>query len=406
MQLFFLIFYTCFSLVVETKAFAQTEQPAQVNAQAPSQVNATENQDSSLLDVEWGETIVGSPAEDGKIKVEFQGKTESKAILSLARPEFMVVDAAGSATLFKLVIKGEYPFSADDQGKFKFQLDLPQGAVQIPLIVTSSSGKKRVFQLVVQVKDQSIQLANSSQQIGEQSWKRVNMITAGVGCNYQSYNQNSAGPSISTKSMSCPSNFGEAQIILDERWMLLAGARSTPGQAKLSDPLEVKGEGYRWLSLSGEIAYKRPSWSWEMFGSRADLTLRFGGQHHSVPFLLIRNPVGGKNEVVFENGTMSTLSVGGMSEWMINEKMSLEIFMRYQHPLFYGGVFSAKSSFVFDGSIGVSRSLSEHFAGGLYWLGQQHDYSYSYQGSSALMNPSGSQKLFFSIFEFRLSYML
>ncbi len=367
---------------------------------------ATPSVDAEPLTVEWGETVMGAVGEGNRINIEFKGKTEPKSVISLARPELTVVDATGVATIFKLTIKGEYPFSTNEKGEFQFQLDLPQGAVQVPVVVVSPSGKKRVFQLIVQVRDKSIALGSSNQRLGLAGWQRANTITGGLGCAYQSYNQTSEGPEVSTSSMSCPSNFGEVKIVLDEKWMLLAGARSTPGIAKLSDPLLVKAEGYRWLSLSGEAAYSRPNWAWDMFGSRANFVLRFGGQHHAVPFLLVRNPVAGKNEVVLENGTMSTLSLGGMSEWAISENMNLEIFMRYQHPIFYGGVFSAKSSFVFDGSIGVSKTLSERFTGGLYWLGQYHNYSYSYQGTTTLMNPSGSQKLFVSIFEFRIGFFL
>lgn len=359
------------------------------------------------MDISWGQPILGESVGEDKVKVDFIGRTEPGTVVTLDKMSLIVVDVTGGAALFHVITKGEYPFKVSNTGEFRIQLELPYGALQIPFRFEGPSGKSKAMQLIVQVKKDAIILGNVSAAAPlEHNWLRSNMLSAGLGCNYQTYDQTSEGPAITMSSFNCPTNFGEAKIVLDSKWQMMASARSTPGQVKLMDPLVSTSESFRWLSLIGEFAYSPESWRGHLFGYKWFGSFRFGGQHHSVPFLLVRQSVGGKNEVVLENGTMSTVSIGGMSEWEINDRTIFEIFLRYQQPLFYGGVFSAKSSFIFDGSIGASRRLSEKFVAGLFWLGQSHQYSYEYKGGSALLNGAGNQKLFFSIFEFRLGYQL
>jgi hypothetical protein len=372
--------------------------PAKAKTTESSQVDPVPQ-----LEIQWFEPIIGSPNEDGLIEVEILGRTDPKARLNMEEDKISVGRTLGQLKPLpsERGKRSRKSVSVGHQGYFRSKVFLPKGYALVPFQVESQDGSLRSYQLTFETTGERSVDRQEKEELPI-DWRRASGFTFTLGGNYLVYDQTSSGTGFKFDMFNFPSNSVEARLALDGEWSWLTAARSTPGKAESTRNFSVQQEDYRWLSLAVEVTYGSRDWFRKVYGRDAYFKLRGGLQHHAVPLLVLTK----ERTLLTEAGTMSTLSIGGMFDWILSDKLNFEIFMRYQHPIKYGGVFSASSAFIFDGSVGLSRLISERFVFGANWLGQRHQYSYSYQGTTPLENGRGNQVLFFSIFEVQLRYLL
>lgn len=173
--------------------------------------------------------------------------------------------------------------------------------------------------------------------------------------------------------------------------------KRTPGDVR-TDDTPVDRRDFIWSTYSIEALLRLP---WRGLASLPIAwALRAGVQEHTFPFLHVGT---GKALIQGTNG-LSTASLGFMAETL--GRWRYHWFMRYQQPFRSqtegGNQFSISPVTTFDGSIGTSYHLTEHFKTGLFFYGQMHNYKFTY--STPTQTSAGTQWLFYSNAEMRLGY--
>ncbi len=130
----------------------------------------------------------------------------------------------------------------------------------------------------------------------------------------------------------------------------------------------------------------------------------WGLQLHQIPLALFENS---GNLPTLRNVDLINLSLGGSYVRYLNPWTRASILMHFQYPLSAsptssGATFTVTSPFIFDGSIGIEKNISEHAWLGLHWLGQYNDLHFNY--SDPQVTEHGEHSAIFSTVEMRLLF--
>ncbi len=222
-------------------------------------------------------------------------------------------------------------------------------------------------------------------------------IWGGLGFNYHTYSQKTSalGLDVKYETLRSPSYYLESAYKFEGGWRVFAKARLTPGVAKSSSSVELeKGKvSYIWYTYELEFA-KLPK-TYDFFGKQLEFGVRFGLQHHVVPFLVYRS----LGVVGMSDNDLTMISLGPLAVVSDHGPIAYETFLRYQHPVAAGTKFSPESSLAFDGSVGAIFKWNQKWKMGLFWYGQYHKYSLAGSGGTR-----DTLHLFYSSLELRGAY--
>lgn len=221
----------------------------------------------------------------------------------------------------------------------------------------------------------------------------------GAGFDFSSFEQ--AGPegleSGKFTSVSYPSLTVGAQFYFTDFDALELQYSRWPGKIN-SGAANVSTSSFIWTSYS--IEYQR------LILERGPLqySVLLGMQQHETPFLS-----SGDNDLVeVLSNEFFNASAGLKINYLASNDLVYEAFMRYQHPLSAksknGYDFSVSSPFVFDGSLGVSKSFGERLKAGVYWFGQYQKYDYKFTRDD--YDTSGKETMLNSNIQLRLTWEL
>jgi hypothetical protein len=226
----------------------------------------------------------------------------------------------------------------------------------------------------------------------------------GSGTNWTKYDQSVPGGStFSTKDTRGPSQYLEAGYTGDKGWGGVFSYKNTPGKVALSgadinDEAYVFESQYAWKTISLEGIMRKLS-SLKVFGRPILMGFRVGAQQHQTPYVHV-NAIGRPE---LKSNEMTTASLGVLAE-LNRRRWNYYWLMRYQYPLSTNSdgasQWEIEPTFAFDGSLGVSYSLTPRTKLGFFWYGQWHQYGFTY--SDGAQTNSGFQSLFYSNADLRL----
>ncbi len=223
-------------------------------------------------------------------------------------------------------------------------------------------------------------------------------LSFGIGANYTHIQQKRTELNANYRGISAPSIILEGGVKATETSSFAMTYKKTPGSADNSG-LGAGKFTYEWdtIGLEGQsllsCCQPTPLRYW---------TLLYGFQFHSLPI------------VVYDTSTFDptlrkilylNASLGVRYQYHVSANKFFVISSRYQHPISNSGPggtsLEIASPLIFDGSVGGEYKMADSVWGGLHWYGQLHSYKIRYIEGSTLNE--GSQNIFYSNFEFRLT---
>lgn len=241
--------------------------------------------------------------------------------------------------------------------------------------------------------------AIASEPVCSESDKRLT-LSAGLGSNYLKFDQSNTNAQESGQfsAVTSPTFMAEARLQWNKKWAYSFSYNQMPGKVQTPTSVSINNDNYTW-SYFGAEAVRRVG-----EGPAGTQFFLLGGlQRHQMPFL-----VGGSvYDVDLIQNQLVTGSLGVRMEWQPQDKWFFESFLRYQAPLSStssSGNFKISAATSFDGLVGISRQLSEHWRLGVYWFGQSHTFTYNYSSADNTTERQGTQKLFNSDLQLRFAY--
>lgn len=367
------------------------------------------------LHVKWYQPEVGESKRKNWVRVILSGTTTpgARALVSSKHIPVILPNKKIRRIKTKAALKSKRYSTADNKGYFEIHLELPTYPVQLPLKVYPPRGVKqpaRSYQFNLIIEKQKVQLHNAKHLERSPAFQKKYGIWFGSGINYLAYTQQTQDiPSdLEFQTFKGPSAFAKGWIRLTDQMDLIATAKMSPGAAGSSNSVQVANGDYNWLIFGLEGSYYPHSWRFKLGkNTNSILGFRVGLQHHIVPFIARTGTSEQEAEITTNSMTMMT---GGLIYTIApEEKISYEIFMRYQYPLATGDIFSIDPKFAFDGSVGATYQLNNDWKLGVFWYGQWHEYSFThtdkyFQSQNEPAEIQGDQSLFFSNIELRLGY--
>ncbi|ASD63286.1 hypothetical protein [Bdellovibrio bacteriovorus] len=225
-------------------------------------------------------------------------------------------------------------------------------------------------------------------------------LSAGIGSNYLKFDQTNSNAQESGQfsAVTSPTFMAEARLQWNDNWIYSFSYNQMPGKIQTPTSVTIDKDDYTWSYFGAEAMRKITE------GPAGTQFYLLGGlQRHQMPFL-----VGGSaTDVALIQNQIVTASLGVRMEWQLQNKWFVESFLHYQTPLSAtssSGNFQIASATSFDGLVGLSRPLSDQWRFGVYWFGQSHSFSYDYSSADHSTERQGTQKLFNSDLQLRLSY--
>lgn len=242
---------------------------------------------------------------------------------------------------------------------------------------------------------QAIQEKRSAAPFRQNHW-----LWAGSGLQYSTFEESASNDlQVSYSSTTFLSLSLLGRYLFSDRWSLLGSMRSTPGYANSSESIQIQEGRYYWTTYSVEGLYSPANWNFNLLNRSLRIGLRFGLQHHSMPFVVKQS----LTQVAIENSPLTMATAGAQFDLRLSDSMNLETFLRYQYPLASSEQALVSPGKTFDGSVGVMKMLSPVLAIGGFWYGQYQSFPYTRgEGSSTL---SATQQIFFSSVEGRIGYI-
>ena len=410
---------------------AETTAPSpeeEVDAPAPGKAEATPTQPDNKQPVPKKQS---TPMASPDTPVEFfrpeLGQTDRKdrsrvMVTGRTQPGWLVLLSGKRITYFTADQKVKYiptkealvsprRVKANEQGLFEFVLDLPLENVQLSIRVKQPGKRPKAYQVNLKVEKQKVEVANQQELKASPLYAKRFGVWFGSGFNYLQYKQNSGdiNADLEFSTFKGPSFFSKGWWKINERVDASITAKLSPGEVTSSTDIQIADGQYNWTTFSTEGTYYPGKWNhniMDRFASRWGV--RFGLQHHIVPFILRTGSSITEAEIATNSLTMFT--IGFQNNIQFNPRWSFEWFMRYQSPLATGSTFDIRPDFAFDGSLGIIYSLPGSWRVGTFWYGQWHDYSFTlkdkYLENTGSPNPriDGRQSLFFSNVEVRVGY--
>ena len=294
---------------------------------------------------------------------------------------------------------------ANADGFFELPMDLPQGLIQMPVMVVTPAKIEKTFLLSVEVNlvQDEIQMPNTKISTSKPpAASKKFRFWAGTGFTYQTYSQTSSGAKdLNFSTLQAPGIVARGGYWGDQ-WGVDFYFRNAPGKIEAAAPLTVQTNSYQWQTMEAKFLYQfeRGSKS-RLFGLPSQWQLRFGLQRHQIPFLNITNNVVAVEDL---NLTMGTLGVGLLlaqeSDW------SYEFALGYQNPVAVQGPkdsFGVSSPFGYELQLGAAYKFAPGWRLGLFSYTQSVNYQYTLQNAAGAAG-SGKQSLFYTTADLRLGY--
>lgn len=374
--------------------------------------------------LKWYKPFHLVPPGSNMAQVTIFGKTSAKASVSIdpaqvvtANPINDAKSAADTAAIISTI--------SENSGNFKLNLHLPMGFVQIPLTITGDGGEKNTYIITLQIESDKTEISAKTEndekavaewreklrEYAEVKYGRGQSMNSklkglnfrlGAGLNYQIHSQTlSSGTKLNFNSAKFPSLSLQVNYAT-ERWLYNISTRRTPGSAKGSTaPFTLDKSDYVWTTTVFEAGYISQQKVWR---DKARLAFLFGLQQHFTP--LFRPTFG--NIIDLQTVQMNTLSVGPLLSVQIAKNYIFETSLRYQYPFEAHSLdesgFSVKPKLLFDGSLGVIYAPPGRHHFGLVWLGQWHNYNFSFVNDADATTRSGQESLFYTNLDFVYSF--
>ena len=363
------------------------------------------------------------PPSSNLAQVTIFGKTSPRSSISI---DFSQVVTANPINDAKNVETASVVSTiSESSGNFKLNLNLPMGFVQIPLMVTAENGEKNTYIVTMQIESDKAEISAKTEKdekvVAEWREKLREFIELkygrglslnskmkglwlrfGLGANYQIHSQTlSSGTKLSFNSFKVPSLSFQANYAT-QKWYFSLGTRQTPGEAKGStSPFTLQSKSYVWTTTVFEGGYISQQKAWR---DKARIIYMLGLQQHFTP--LFRPTFG--NIVDLQTVQMNTLSVGPLLNIQLLKNYLFEASLRYQYPFeahsLNEGGFDVAPKLLFDGSIGIYYQPKEKHNIGLVWLGQWHNYNFSFVNDADATTRSGQESLFYTNLDLVYAY--
>ncbi len=404
-----------------SEAKIQTDTSSKTTPPSQDEIDAEFEEDEAPLppppeeiSVEFYRPEIGDTKNSKRTRVMLSGKKKPNYSFWIGDKKipFLTKDKKVKYLNLKAMLIGPANRKADKNGLFNFAFDFPHKNIQLTLkIAKTPTSPSQSFQLNLNISSEEIKVTNQRHLKVSPLYAKKYALWFGSGFNYLRYQQESSaiGSQLEFQTFKGPSFFGRGWWKINDQFDATFEAKMSPGSTTSSEAIQIAGGNYNWLIFALEGTYYRPQWThilWKEYDSRWGV--RFGLQHHLVPFISRTGASETEAEVVTNSITMFTL--GFQNNIDISTRWAFEWFMRYQYPLTAGNVFQLKPKFGFDGSLGIIRALKHSWKLGLFWYGQWHDYNFTHQDRYLINqgNPSpeiaGHQSLFFSNIELRAGY--
>jgi hypothetical protein len=221
-------------------------------------------------------------------------------------------------------------------------------------------------------------------------------VNVGTGLDFTQQDQEITGFSnLSYQSLDGPSVSISGGGFVSEEFAVVASIKNAQGQVNNSNNNQNQTP-YNLLSYSVE-SFWRPA---SRKGKHSQWYLRAGLQSHQLPLVQITNFA--NNQISLEKAELINLSLGGGYSLLLSDRLSGDIYMRYQQNLASSGINGELDpSLSFDGSVGLNYAAYKQIVMGLFWYGQLHQLDYVLQGTP---QQRGNHSLFQSHIDFRLEY--
>ncbi|WP_413289917.1 SH3 domain-containing protein [Bdellovibrio sp. HCB337] len=294
---------------------------------------------------------------------------------------------------------------ANSDGFFEIAMELPQGLMQIPVVIQSGKNATKTFLVSVDVSVKKEEVKTTTKVSAKKppaAGKKVRIWT-GLGFTYQSNNQTTEGsPTLEFKTMQAPGIMWRAGYWGDQ-WGLDFYFRDAPGTIQADAPFQIQQSTYHWRTTEAKGLYQIPRTSRSrIWGLPSQWQIRFGTQIHQVPFMDIDN----SNVVTIRDHTltMATLGVGLLLGQERN--WCYEFAFSPQLPISasgHGDSFSISTKLAYEAQIGAAYKLAPNWRLGVFSYVQSLSYSYNFQKSGSGAK-TGEQNLFYTTFDLRLGY--
>ena len=350
-----------------------------------------------------------------RTRVILSGKTQPGVEMTIGSDKIPVLNKRNKIQFIpvKSITTKKSTAVADSKGYFELHLDLPNQSVQLPFRAIPASGntsQSRVYQLNLLVQKQEVTATNLKNLRKSPAFQNKFGIWFGSGFNYLQYKQTSPriGSNLDYQSFKGPSYFAKVWLWINDEWDLSATAKISPGDVDSSDEVQVADGAYNWVIYAGEATYYPADWTPTYFKKyKGQVGVRFGIQHHIVPFIARTGE--SETEVDIETNNITMATVGLKTYLFKSARWTYEAFMRFQYPVIEGDEFDVFPKFAFDGSVGAIYNSKKNWQVGVFWYGQWHEYAFThddqyFKNQSQDAEISGDQTLFFSNIELRLGY--
>ncbi len=356
--------------------------------------------------IQWYFPISRPSPKKNRIRVIVSGRVEGPAKVHLGADRIPVIIGRRAANAPpRALLDTQLPLETDRSGTFEIVMDAPQSNIQLPLrIVTLDEQKEGTFQLNLVIRRDRVELRGQDNLVHAPAHQKRFEAWFGTGFNYLRYSQDTEFWNPAFETFTGPSFFAKGRARVWRDFSALLEVKMSPGATQSSESLDVTQGSYQWWIYSGEVLYMPASLQGRLLRNPGPWGIRVGAQHHIMPFLRREEDV--RFSIVDAQVTMATL--GFQHEEELFNNIDFEIFMRYQHPITKGDVFTISPIFAFDGSLGLIYNFRSGLRLGAFWYGQWHEYNYT----DKRFDPSpdvngfvqGRQSLFFSNAEIRLGY--
>lgn len=335
------------------------------------------------------------------VYMKISGKAEPDAKIYISRKKIPVIrkDKVFQYPRIRAIVNQKIAV-ANKEGIFTYILKLPTGSVRLPLTIKYKDKSSEFYQINISITKEKVSIKGKKLTRSPAYLKKFG-IWLGGGVNYiRTSQENTTGANTVFASIKLPTYYTKLKATFYKNWDALYTYKISTGKTTSGDGITVNQGDFEWFTHTFEIRWSPTFFRPKIFKNVGQASFRLGGQQHLVPYV-IRESLTNAN--VVENG-VSMISLGGQYNEVLSQNWEFEIFMRYQHPINNGDKFDIKSSFAFDGSLGLIFGYQSPWKLGFFWYGQQQGYSISSFDKVDNEAITGKSSWFYSNAEIRVGY--
>ena len=368
------------------------------------------------VNISWKISHVTERA-SGKKLIQIKGVSNEDGSLDFGGDSIVFTPTDGQTQKLKpaKVIWERLPIKVKKNEEFTFNLVIKNGKILLPAKFAALSGAKESYLLNLEINNslsgEPVVTFSGKQEVDSNVKPKISTkeyrseVSIDIGANVMGYKVDSdiTSKALNFNSFKLPSVFIEGKFLFSQNFVVSSFYKISPGNVSSTSSLVFDEDSYNWTVLGVDVKYMHDSLRFKTFGAQSLVGFMAGTQMHQVPFV---TRVGGSSSAVtLEYNSINTLSAGISLDTPWNKFWSSEIFMRYQHPIQTGSLFSVSSATIFDGSIGLRKLLDKKkkWFLGAYWYGQYQSYSFKHRDPALNEKINGKQTLIFSNLAVRLT---